>query len=765
MMKTSTRIYIMALHLLLSLTEQLASSYISSTIYILLFSCTYILKRFSKSIYKILEPFSLLIFICFSHSSFHAQCFIAFAAALCFPKCKHLLSGCLYIALLFRSIYYADLYALPQVVAIVAHTYLQLENPNKAKDTKQDEDWKLLCNALPYGLAIQNYNTNKWLYCNHALCELLDAQSADLAFIKMEGLRNKFYSESVRNCQRLAEKIGGGSFSDPDNSYRGAEGLQASMSVEDAETSKLFDISCKTIKWNKELAYLYTLKDVTERNKIEHLRLANLIKSRILRSLSHELRTPINCILNSLEYCKQKLEDDEESWVNINVALTNTNILLNKYNDILDFLKIEMRQLELECVDFDIRELIKEVSNLLAMQIGFRGLQYSCDIDDKVPKKIYSDPNRILQIVLNLMENAIKYNNPNGSIKLTIKSLPQIADDAIEITVSDTGHGIDLEKLSTLFSLEEIGNERNGCQRVSVSLPIAYYICQKLGGELKVNTQLGHGSTFTFQIVPSHYATSSRSRMDHESESQKEEENNEWDIAEDSYEMTIVHQPRTSSRVKTMDRRISEIREPPKSVDRAGFIRREPLMQPVTLSYSSGLNVRGDCSATNRLSMLTDMTPDAKPFTHFGISQKTDKMMMEEIIKSTRTPKRSFSNGDLLEYKNDKKHKDVKQLKQRIARLKEFRALIRETVRKDVYTIRSNVIRSKNELFVPSAINSSTRRRRHYKQNASYEFKLVAAPSRIRSVRNELLNFHIDHELSRNAYKISEESGSLGIIE
>ncbi len=249
-------------------------------------------------------------------------------------------------SLIFKAVMDRDVYA-AIAAAAMGYAYHRfyvaatkpLASPN-ARRPQEDEDWKQLCNALPHGIAIQAADTGRWTYCNPALCELLGAPVPDVAYSKMEALKEKLLAASPGAIRGKAyiENVGGGTFADPgsraDEEEQNIE-IFAPVTYEDGGIKKLIDVSAKSIRWHERNALLYALKDVTEKQKIESLRMANLIKSRIMRSLSHELRTPINCILNSLDYCKRKLAGDEESLSNINIALTNTNILLNKYNDIL----------------------------------------------------------------------------------------------------------------------------------------------------------------------------------------------------------------------------------------------------------------------------------------------------------------------------------------------------------------------------------------------------------------------------------------------
>lgn len=209
----------------------------------------------------------------------------------------------------------------------------------QTKIEKPEVDWQQLFNAIPLGIAIQTETTGKWNYCNAELCNLLEVVEPSAAYEKLNKLKQDIHTKT----QRTGVNFSKGTFSDTaspsgkigEEQMDQGNDVLATLTCEETGLDKLFGISDKKILWNKQQAYLYTLKDITEVRKAERVKASSQIKSRILRSLSHELRTPINCILTSLEYCKGKLEGDEDSLANINIALANSNILLNKYNDIL----------------------------------------------------------------------------------------------------------------------------------------------------------------------------------------------------------------------------------------------------------------------------------------------------------------------------------------------------------------------------------------------------------------------------------------------
>jgi signal transduction histidine kinase len=646
-----------------------------------------------------------------SKTTFQVQCFVALALGHLIHELSTAFLIPLSVSLLIHWYFSSDL-LLPFQAFIVLCCYWKkrqsLDNKEEQMNTEEfvhEETWRDLFNQLPQGVAIQDHATGEWLFCNRAMCKLLNATDEESVYSKLEEMTSKLL----------------GSFTEDASKKHIEEVLDSPSSefFEDPITRKLFDVSYKVIKVKGKQTCLYSLKDATEKSKIEYLRVANLIKAKILKSLSHELRNPINCILNSLEYCKEKLEGDDEACTNLNIALANTNILLNKYNDILDFLKIEMGKLELDCVNFDIRKLIEELNNCLSIQVAFRGIHYSYDIDRRIPQEINSDPNRILQVILNLTENAIKYNRPGGTIKLVLKSMPEINSDAIEVSVSDTGQGIDSSKLASIFSLEQIGDEGHNSKRVSVSLPVAYHICEQLGGELRVVTKSNQGTIFSFQVIPKVTL--------HSNAAMKEQA--EWDLEEELYEDPTIHHlpiPREIKRISIEETKSTK----------------ESLLNNSKGRKKSGNNVSVSALVKKRWlnNLITD--DDAENLSLKGLRLYGDSR--RECKDRMRTPKRSFSAED----HKDKKSTHVNILKQKVAKLNSIREMLHQTVKRDPDTIRSNIIRNKNEFFISKISKYFSQSQT---KNSKYKYEQNAKVSNhIRNVRLNLLKYHIQNEVPKS---------------
>lgn len=221
-----------------------------------------------------------------------------------------------YIILMGKSLlhllFFPDEAACVCIIVLIYSCILIYQKPKK--NGTQLEDFEQILNYIPLGISVKIDKNNQWVYNNTALNEIIKPNNMLQC---LECLQEKVEQEAKGNYSFCGMRV------ELDSKMRNHQGKQN------------LEISVKQIIWKGQAAQLYIICDAIQLTKMDHLKIANTIKTRILRSLSHELRTPINCILTSLEHCKKKLECDEESLTNINIALANSNFLLYKYNDLL----------------------------------------------------------------------------------------------------------------------------------------------------------------------------------------------------------------------------------------------------------------------------------------------------------------------------------------------------------------------------------------------------------------------------------------------
>jgi signal transduction histidine kinase len=223
---------------------------------------------------------------------------------------------------------------------------------------------------------------------------------------------------------------------------------------------------------------------------------ANRLKSEFLASMSHELRTPLNGIIGFSELLREGLDDATQRDFAATIENSGQH-LLALVNSILDLAKIEAGRMEMLYAEHDCREIVGHVHASHLSSAIDKELDFSRKVDDSVPATVQCDRMRLIQVLNNLVHNAIKF-TPAGSVELKARRV----DDRLEFTVKDTGPGIPLEAQELIFEKFRqadgfISREHGGA---GLGLALSKHLVELMGGVLTLRSQSGQGCEFTFSL-------------------------------------------------------------------------------------------------------------------------------------------------------------------------------------------------------------------------------------------------------------------------
>ncbi len=254
--------------------------------------------------------------------------------------------------------------------------------------------------------------------------------------------------------------------------------------------------------------YEGSVEDITSRKQAEELHrqkeaaeAASRAKSEFLANMSHEIRTPLNGVIGMIDLLSGTSIDAQQQRY-LRVARASADALLSLINDVLDFSKIEAGKLELDDVDFDLHALVEDISEMFAQRVEQQGLELAVVIEPVVPTLVRGDPDRLRQVLVNLVNNAVKFTE-RGEVVVRVRLESEDAESAvIAMSVADTGIGIPADRLDRLF--KSFSQVDSSTTRKYGGTGLGLAVCKQLvelqGGAIDVESQPGCGSTFRFTV-------------------------------------------------------------------------------------------------------------------------------------------------------------------------------------------------------------------------------------------------------------------------
>ena len=249
----------------------------------------------------------------------------------------------------------------------------------------------------------------------------------------------------------------------------------------------------------EEMSYLKQIRTAKEEADT-----ANRAKSIFLANMSHEIRTPLNAVLGMNEMILREANDPQLISYARNIR-TSGNSLLHLINDILDFSRIEARKMDILPAQYNLHDLLRECYGNFEKSASGKGLKFDIECASNIPRLLNGDYRHILQVLGNIVSNAVKYTK-TGGITVSVNTLEASAYDrkriTLVMTVTDTGIGIAREDIPFLFNSFQRVNEKENAtiQGTGLGLAITKELVELMGGSIKVDSMLGKGSRFTVTI-------------------------------------------------------------------------------------------------------------------------------------------------------------------------------------------------------------------------------------------------------------------------
>lgn len=248
----------------------------------------------------------------------------------------------------------------------------------------------------------------------------------------------------------------------------------------------------------KALHIKYDLEELRKQKEIAEL--SDKLKEQFLANVSHEIRTPMNGVLG-MTHLLNRTNPTKEQQEYIDAIKVSANNLMVIINDILDFSKINSGKIEFAQTEFNLRELIKGVLQILQVRAEEKSIQLKASVDYHIKDNLSGDPIRLNQILMNLVGNAVKFTD-KGSVTLEVKQTDLTGDHCrLRFRIIDTGIGIPDNKLQKIFeSFEQAENNKRRYEGTGLGLTIVKQLVELQGGTISVKSRVGEGSEFTVEL-------------------------------------------------------------------------------------------------------------------------------------------------------------------------------------------------------------------------------------------------------------------------
>ncbi|CAD8199714.1 unnamed protein product [Paramecium octaurelia] len=302
------------------------------------------------------------------------------------------------------------------------------------------------------------------------------------------------------------------------------------VDLEQPKKKRLLEINAHATLVDERLMILLQIRDVTHRDYISLVKKSYQAKSNIISFVSHEYRTPLNSIIQFISALQEEKDMNLQSKY-LKIALSNCKYLLNLSNDLLDFAQLKAGKFSISPVEMDLQKLIEECLELFRLEASLKKIKLSLIYRKSAPRLLNNDPNRIRQIIINLLGNAFKF-TLQGQIEIRVSNY---LNNSIKVEIHDTGQGIKeeyKENLMQAFSkVDDKDSKKLNPQGVGLGLLISNMIARNLSKNekgLQFQSEYMNGSSFWFYVSKNVFETEIKEEMDEIDEESPERRQSLW---------------------------------------------------------------------------------------------------------------------------------------------------------------------------------------------------------------------------------------------
>lgn len=395
------------------------------------------------------------------------------------------------------------------LVAMEYHKVLE-QMKSEIKERKEAEQkWKQIFDNAIEGI-FQSTPDGNYLTVNPALARMYGFDSPEALIKHFSNIADQLYVDPNRRFDFQRELEANAVLEDFESEVKCVDGRIIWIS----ETARAYRDESGNIKY-----YEGTVEDITQRKQAEQYfrdkeqaEAACVAKSQFLATMSHEIRTPLNGVIGMLDMLTEsEMNSSQQRYVRI--AKSSASILLRLINEILDYSKIEAGKLELDVIEFDFYDLVESIPDIFIQQAKQKGNTIGCFINPHVPRIINGAPERLQQVLVNLIGNAVKFTE-NGSVDINVDlvAVEGSEEKRLKIKVKDSGIGIPEDKLPNLFQCftQVDASTTRKFGGTGLGLAISKELIELMGGSVSVESTLGVGSTFSIDL-PLHASSGSES--------------------------------------------------------------------------------------------------------------------------------------------------------------------------------------------------------------------------------------------------------------